>query len=130
MQLLDELQCDFLCNNYRRDYRRIRAVWSVEYLKSWLQVHPEESNPEAPLWATLNSKENLLKPLQYAAIRMKLKRIAKKAGINKRIHPHLFRHSRATYMANYLTEAQMNVYFGWTQGSDMQEYTFVYRVEM
>ena len=22
-------------------------------------------------------------------------------------------------MANYLTEAQMNVYFGWTQGSDM-----------
>lgn len=50
---------------------------------------------------------------------MKLQRIAKKAGISKQIHPHLFRHSRATYMANYLTEAQMNVYFGWAQGSDM-----------
>jgi integrase/recombinase XerD len=100
-------------------YRRVRAVWSVEYLKAWLQVHPEGYNPDAPLWVTLKSKEDLLEPLQYAAIRMKLQRIAKKAGINKRIHPHLFRHSRATYMANYLTEAQMNVYFGWTQGSDM-----------
>jgi integrase len=100
-------------------YRRVRAVWSVEYLKDWLQVHPEGYNPDAPLWVTLNSKENLLEPFLYGAIRMMLQRIAKKAGINKRIHPHLFRHSRATYMANYLTEAQMNVYFGWTQGSDM-----------
>ncbi|HII79040.1 MAG TPA: tyrosine-type recombinase/integrase [Methanosarcina sp.] len=100
-------------------YRRVRAVWSVEYLKAWLQVHPEGYNPDAPLWVTLKSKENSLKPMQYGAIRMKLQRIAKKAGINKKIHPHLFRHSRCTYMANYLTEAQMNIYFGWTQGSDM-----------
>ena len=97
-------------------YRRVRAVWSIEYLRSWLEVHPEGYNPDAPMWVTLNSKENFLEPLQYAAIRMKLQRIAKKAGINKRIHPHLFRHSRCTFMANYLTEAQMNVYFGWTQG--------------
>jgi integrase/recombinase XerD len=100
-------------------YRRVRAVWSVEYLRTWLQVHPEGYNPDAPMWVTLNSKENSLEALQYAAIRMKLKRISRKAGINKRIHPHLFRHSRCTFMANYLTEAQMNVYFGWTQGSNM-----------
>ena len=100
-------------------YRRVRAVWSVEYLKAWVQTHPEGHNPDAPMWITFGSKENFLKPSQYSAIRMKLQRIAKKAGINKKIHPHLFRHSRCTYMANYLTEAQMNVYFGWTQGSDM-----------
>jgi integrase/recombinase XerD len=100
-------------------YRRVRAVWSVEYLKIWLEAHPAGYNPDAPLWTTFDSKENLLKPLQYSAIRMKLQRIAKKAKISKKIHPHLFRHSRCTYMANYLTEAQMNVYFGWAQGSDM-----------
>jgi Site-specific recombinase XerD len=100
-------------------YRRVRAVWSVDYLKAWLQVHPEGYNPDAPLWTTFDSKGNSLKPLQYGAARMKLQRIARKAGINKKIHPHLFRHSRCTYMANYLTEAQMNVYFGWPQGSDM-----------
>lgn len=100
-------------------YRRVRAVWSIEYLKDWLQVHPEGYNPDAPLWVTHKSKENSLEPLQYGAIRMNLQRIAKRAKINKKIHPHLFRHSRCTYMANYLTEAQMNIYFGWAQGSDM-----------
>ena len=44
-------------------YRRIRAVWSVQYLKAWLQVHPEGYNPDAPLWITFNNKENLY-PLQ------------------------------------------------------------------
>lgn len=40
-------------------------------------------------------------------------------GIKKRVHPHLFRHSTATKMANHFTEAQMNQYFGWVQGSKM-----------
>jgi integrase/recombinase XerD len=100
-------------------YRRVRAVFSVEYLQAWLLEHPDRNNPDAPLWTTFDSKEDLIKPLHYGSIRMKIKRLAKKAGINKRIHPHLFRHSRCTYIANYLTEAQMNVYFGWIQGSEM-----------
>jgi len=100
-------------------YRRVRAVFSVEYLQAWLLEHPDMNNPDAPLWTTFDSKENLIKPLHYGSIRMKVKRLAKKAKINKRIHPHLFRHSRATYIANYLTEAQMNTYFGWVQGSEM-----------
>lgn len=100
-------------------YRRVRAVWSVEYLKAWLEVHPEKYNQEARLWVTLDSEEGSLKPLYYDAIRMKLKRLAKQSGIQVRIHPHLFRHSRCTYMANYLTESQMDAYFGWVQGSGM-----------
>ena len=31
----------------------------------------------------------------------------------------MFRHLRCTYIANYLTEAQMNIYSGWARGSDM-----------
>ena len=31
----------------------------------------------------------------------------------------MLRHSRASVLANYLTEAQMRQYFGWVQGSDM-----------
>lgn len=47
------------------------------------------------------------------------KKLQEKAGIDKRVHPHAFRHARATERANYLTEAQMNVRFGWTPGSGM-----------
>lgn len=35
----------------------------------------------------------------------------------KPVNPHHFRHSRATYLANYLTEAQMCEWFGWVHGS-------------
>jgi hypothetical protein len=48
-----------------------------------------------------------------------LKETAQKAGVRKRVNPHLFRHSRATFLAKHLTEAQMKEYFGWTQASDM-----------
>lgn len=46
-------------------------------------------------------------------------RAAVKAGIKKRVHPHLFRHSRATLLAKRLTEAQMKSYLGWTRSSKM-----------
>jgi len=41
------------------------------------------------------------------------------AGVKKRVNPHAFRHSRATFLANNLTEAQMKEYFGWVQSSGM-----------
>lgn len=99
--------------------RRVRAVWSVSYLMNWLEEHPERDNSEAPLWFNFSSRKKGLESMRYDAIRMQLQRIAEAAGIKKRIHTHLFRHSRATYMANHLTEAQMNMHFGWVQGSDM-----------
>ena len=112
-------------------FRRVRAVWSVEYLKAWLEVHPEKYNLEAPLWVTLDSKEGSLKSLRYDAIRMKLKRLAKKSGINKRIHPHLFRH---TYATNYLRQhpgdlfrLQMNL--GHETLEIMQVYVHLARLE-
>ncbi|MBW2965283.1 tyrosine-type recombinase/integrase, partial [Candidatus Woesearchaeota archaeon] len=57
--------------------------------------------------------------MHYSAIRSMVSRTFEKAGIRKKCNPHAFRHSRATYMANHLTEFQMNQYFGWIQGSDM-----------
>jgi ribosomal protein L40E len=48
-----------------------------------------------------------------------IRRIAERVGITKKVNPHIFRHSRATHLATHLTEAQMNEYFGWVQGSNM-----------
>jgi len=57
--------------------------------------------------------------VQYKNVRLLLNKLAEKAGIKKKVNPHIFRHSRATHLANHLTEAQMNQYFGWVQGSQM-----------
>ncbi|MCD6478276.1 MAG: tyrosine-type recombinase/integrase [Candidatus Diapherotrites archaeon] len=96
--------------------RRIRCVESVPYLKRWLNRHPLKDEPKAPLFCMLLSPKD---PLDYANARALLKRLARRAGLKKRIHAHLFRHSRASYLAQYLTEAQMKEYFGWVQGSKM-----------
>lgn len=57
--------------------------------------------------------------MRHATIYKILKLTAQKAGIKKRIDPHLFRHSRATALASKLTEAQLKEHFGWTKDSGM-----------
>lgn len=94
--------------------RRIRIVLSVPLLTAWMDNHPFKDNADSFLWI-----DNRMKRLGYGSASALLKRLAKKAGIKKKVNPHNFRHSRATYMANHLTEAQMKEYFGWIQGSDM-----------
>ncbi|RPJ77425.1 MAG: site-specific integrase [Alphaproteobacteria bacterium] len=70
--------------------RRVRAVWNVNYLKEWLEEHPDQNDPEAPLWFNFAKKTKRLEAMQYGAIRMQLDKIYKKAGISKKIHLHLY----------------------------------------
>lgn len=94
--------------------RRLRIITSVPYLTEWLNHHKSKENPNAYLWI---SKEN--KVISYQGIQKMMINIGRRAEIKKRPNPHNFRHSRATYLANHLTEAQMKVYFGWVRASDM-----------
>ena len=49
----------------------------------------------------------------------KLKSIAKRAGIKKNVHPHIFRHTKLTEMAKVLTDAELRIFAGWTKSSNM-----------
>jgi len=98
--------------------RKIRLISSTPYLSTWINNHPYKNNPNSPLWINIGSRNNK-QMVRYDSIRFLLRMLFRKAEVNKRYNPHLFRHSRATFMANHLTEFQMNQYFGWIQGSDM-----------
>jgi integrase len=98
--------------------RRVPLIDSTPYLAEWLDNHPARDEPDAPLWVGIGTVGRS-KRLEYAALRKMLRSVAGKAGIKKKVNPHNFRHSRATMLANHLTEAQMNQYFGWATGSDM-----------
>lgn len=98
--------------------RRVRLVNASPLLATWRDNHPDRGNPEAPLWVGIGPR-NKNKMISYNSICIMIRRVAKKAGIKKRVHPHLFRHSRATLLAKYLTEAQLKQIFGWTQSSSM-----------
>jgi len=104
--------------------RRIRLVVSSVALQRWIEEHPFKSDQEAYVWCTMPSPNNpklVNRHLSYGFICRLLKELASKAGIKKKVNPHAFRHARATFLANYLTEAQMKEFFGWVQASKMAE---------
>jgi len=95
-------------------FRRVRVVACVPYLTAWINEHPMKSEPGAFLWINRTRE-----PFSYNGLCRNMRLAAKTAGISKRVNPHNFRHSRATYLANHLTDAQMKEHFGWTQDSKM-----------
>ncbi len=97
--------------------RVIPLVLSAPYLKRWLESHPFRDDPDAVVFCSF-AKSNFGGVMDYQPLLRKIKHIAQKAGIKKKVHPHILRHTRASVLANYLTEAQMCQYFGWIQGSD------------
>ena len=97
---------------------------AASYLKEWLLQHPAydiergEIDPSELVFVRVKGKD-AGKPMTYQMFHKIIKTAAKRAGVRKRVYPHILRHTRATVLANHLTEQQMNVFFGWVQGSDM-----------
>ncbi len=94
--------------------RRIMVHDCIPYLQNWINLRKAKSDDY--LFIT---KDNRNERLTDSVMNNKVKALAQKAGLDKRVHPHLFRHSRATFLANFLTEAQMKSYFGWVKDSKM-----------
>lgn len=101
-------------------HRTPRIVISDPYITVWLNNHPLRNEPNAPLWVSIVGKDKNRK-MQYQALRMLIIRLKEKTGIKKRIHPHLFRHTRVTHLLvnRQINESQAKVYFGWTPSSKM-----------
>ena len=95
--------------------RVVRLISSSPYLLEWLNNgHPSNNDNEKPIW--LSQKKKLL---SYGRIKDMLRYVAKRAGIDKAVNPHSFRHARATYLAKHLSEAQLKAILGWGQASKM-----------
>jgi integrase/recombinase XerD len=102
--------------NGKTGMRRIPIMFSVSHVSKYMEVLKNPA-PEDPLWRIRWDVSKV--PMDYSGIRKMLKISAERAGIKKRIYPHLFRHSRASYYANRMTEQQLKVFFGWAGGSTM-----------
>ena len=99
--------------------------WSVPYIKQWLNEHPNrdrDNRNTSPLFISLGDG-NYGKPMGGQALLQIVKRTAKLAGIKgKRIHPHIFRHTSATFKAKegYSAE-EINILQGRKQGSEVAQ---------
>ncbi len=79
--------------NFKDRYVNIAAECS-KILMEYLKEHPRED--EAFLFTTLSKNEQL----NPADVRKHIRKLAKRAGILRRVYPHLLRHSLATNLLN------------------------------
>jgi integrase/recombinase XerD len=67
-------------------------IEAVPWLQLWLENHPDKNNPEAYLWVT--TYNGTPTRITHTTILNLLKNGAARAGLRKRIHPHIFRDYR------------------------------------
>jgi predicted ArsR family transcriptional regulator len=86
------------------DERRVVGIdaQAVGYLREWLEVRERIGVPAgALLFCTVSDdRGGPGRPFRASALRNQLKRYARKAGIEKRCHPHGLRHTHAAELAN------------------------------
>lgn len=110
-------------------YRKVYVLGtSVMFAKMWLKEHPIKA-PDSYLFVLVNEsntrKRSIGDPMTYADVRKALTTTMKRAKITKRIHPHLFRHTKASTLATMITEAPLEAQMGWIHGSK-QSATYVH----
>jgi len=75
--------------------RYVRLVIARPYLATWKNDYPFEPKGDALVFVTHQKR-----PLSHATISRQLTRLGERARIEKKIHPHIFRHSRITHLIN------------------------------
>ncbi|MEM3637268.1 MAG: site-specific integrase [Conexivisphaerales archaeon] len=99
--------------------RVVRLITSEPLLSKWVEANPFRDSPKAPIWVPMATNYRAPVPMSYQQVMKMLKETARRAGVKKRIYPHLFRHSAATRDAKYLTESELKVKYGWVGDSRM-----------
>ena len=107
--------------------RNVRCVGdSVALFSDWIARHPGRSNPDSYLFVKFDS--GMFKggdSLDYDSAQKVLQNAVSRSGIQRRIHWHLFRHTRATLLARDVKEAPLERQMGWVHGSK-QTQTYVH----
>ena len=97
-------------------FRQVRIVGdSIAYLNDYLK---SKDDNDYYLFTGLK-KNNLHEPMKYYDARKLLLNLKERTGIDKRIYPHLFRHTRASILASKVPESPLENQMGWVHGSKM-----------
>jgi integrase/ribosomal protein L40E len=100
-----------------------RELWLIDCmpdLQAWINVHPGKDKPDFPLFLTYTRYGFGSHRLNVRTVQNLCKLLQKRAGVSTRVHPHGFRHARATDRAREgFTEMELRIMFGWSKSSNM-----------
>ncbi|MCX6772112.1 MAG: tyrosine-type recombinase/integrase [Candidatus Micrarchaeota archaeon] len=107
----------------KTDPRPVYLMDSIHELAAWLKIHPQRKDREAFLFPVIKTSQKVIfKPYLDRKVALYIvQRIAARAGIQRRIYSHLFRHSSATYdRKEGMPDQFMQLKYGWSENSRMQ----------
>jgi len=104
--------------------RTLTLTKCIGLLQDWIEKHPDSINQEAKLFVTTTGSNGSERgsPLSQEYISKILRRQADKAGIDKRISPHVMRHSAATHYGMDWSISRLKYWFGWKQSRMAETY--------
>jgi integrase/recombinase XerD len=103
-----------------KEDREIRLTDSVPVLKQLINTHPFKEDKEKNLFICLGSYYG--KPVTSQGAYKIIEKTRIRAGIDKKIHPHAFRHTRLTELAKGgFREMELRLFAGWSKSSTMPE---------
>jgi integrase/recombinase XerD len=126
--------------NGKTGYRKVPVIECSKLLKDWLEYHPDKNNKEAYVWvsfADINRIKNLniggknkrklkepkINSSQHIGgryIAKRLEELRRLAGIDKKVNPHNFRHSRLTALGIMgIDEDMIKLYAGHSKNSNV-----------
>jgi len=114
-------------NDIKDDERKAKGYYKVRITKSKTKartvgLYMELTTEILDSWLETNkdniSTSNKLVDVSYRHLRIALKRIGQKV-LNKKIYPHLLRHSSATEYCHKLNQYQLCKRYGWSMSSNM-----------
>jgi len=73
--------------------RYVRLIMAKDYLARWRASYTGKPEGDALVFVNRNGE-----PFTHAQVRKQIRVIADRAGIRKRVNPHVFRHSRITHL--------------------------------
>jgi integrase/recombinase XerD len=126
--------------NGKTGYRKIPVIECSKLLKDWLEYHPDKNNKEAYVWISFNENNRIAnlnkggknkQQLKIPGVNSKehigvryfaklLKELGSVAGIDKKVNPHNFRHSRLTQLSLMGIDSDMlKLYAGHSKNSNV-----------
>ena len=100
-----------------------RELWLIDCvpaLQAWVNAPPAEDRPGRPAFRDVYPVRFRVSPVNVRTVQNLCKVLKKRSGVTGRVHPHGFRHARATDRAKEgFTEMECRIMFGWSKTSAM-----------
>jgi integrase/recombinase XerD len=102
--------------------RRVRVFTSKPDLLEHINNHPFKNNPNDALLYSNEGPGGRYHRLTTRGIRQIINDLGKRV-LNKRVYPHMFRHTRATQLSRYLTDRELKIFGGWKRTQMLEVYS-------